>query len=412
MKQKIELRYVSAPLISIIAFLLLIGGASYAYYSQSVGGIGNPSNISNANLTVPRGCTFLASATNCVITSSDGTTTNFTDSIISRAEMSQSYAGNNVAQSTCALNIGVQGQAGCRCTAFIDMHGSSTTNFITSSLQAQLTSSNTSHSQSLRSINTITNYTTTLKVSTTGTAVYENTALTLKAYNINSSQDAIAGVNFVYSLKADPICTVGDEAYTVTLNPNGGSVSPTTKNVIYGDQYSSIPTPTKSNSTFKGWNGRNLYNPDTMTLSNSSHTEGSDELYLYGAVYDRILGMGKWTPKTNTTYTIVLKIIENSYDKPISLMTDSRFYLNTVTNGTISAGKTGYHIITVTTRSDFSSVTLGSLWFQSSNTITGRLRMKMAIYEGTDYTLFEPYYIKSDTIVTQQKNHTLTAIWG
>ena len=31
--------------------------------------------------------------------------------------------------------------------------------------------------------------------------------------------------------------------------------------------------------------------------------------------------------------------------------------------------------------------------------------------EGTTETAYEPYYVTSNTIVTQRKNHTLTAIW-
>ena len=40
---------------------------------------------------------------------------------------------------------------------------------------------------------------------------------------------------------------------TVTLNPNGGSVSSSSKQVTYGSTYGTLPTPTKSGKTFKGW---------------------------------------------------------------------------------------------------------------------------------------------------------------
>ena len=39
----------------------------------------------------------------------------------------------------------------------------------------------------------------------------------------------------------------------VTFNANGGSVSPSSKNVAYGDTYGTLPTPTKSGKTFTGW---------------------------------------------------------------------------------------------------------------------------------------------------------------
>ena len=42
-------------------------------------------------------------------------------------------------------------------------------------------------------------------------------------------------------------------ARTVTFNPNGGTVSPTSKTVYIGDTYGSLPTPTKTGYTFNGW---------------------------------------------------------------------------------------------------------------------------------------------------------------
>ena len=41
--------------------------------------------------------------------------------------------------------------------------------------------------------------------------------------------------------------------YTLTFNPNGGSVSPTSKSLAYGSQYGTLPTPTRTGYTFTGW---------------------------------------------------------------------------------------------------------------------------------------------------------------
>ena len=41
--------------------------------------------------------------------------------------------------------------------------------------------------------------------------------------------------------------------YTITFNPNGGTVSPTTKTVNAGDTIGSLPTPTYTGYTFNGW---------------------------------------------------------------------------------------------------------------------------------------------------------------
>lgn len=42
-------------------------------------------------------------------------------------------------------------------------------------------------------------------------------------------------------------------AYTVTLDPDGGNVSPASKQVTLGGQYGDLPTPTKAGFTFIGW---------------------------------------------------------------------------------------------------------------------------------------------------------------
>ena len=43
------------------------------------------------------------------------------------------------------------------------------------------------------------------------------------------------------------------EKYTITFNPNGGSVSPTTKKVVKGLKIGELPVPTREGYTFDGW---------------------------------------------------------------------------------------------------------------------------------------------------------------
>lgn len=43
------------------------------------------------------------------------------------------------------------------------------------------------------------------------------------------------------------------KTYTVTFNPNGGTVSTASKTVTYGQQYGSLPTPTRIGYKFDGW---------------------------------------------------------------------------------------------------------------------------------------------------------------
>ena len=62
--------------------------------------------------------------------------------------------------------------------------------------------------------------------------------------------------------------------YIVALNPNGGSVTPTSISVTNGDTYSALPTPTRSGYTFDSWytqaSGGTKVNPaDTVNLTGS-----------------------------------------------------------------------------------------------------------------------------------------------
>ena len=391
------------PIISIIVFLLLVGSASYAYYTQSVGSATGAANISNANLTVPRGCTFIANATNCVILGNTATTTSFTDAYISRAEMSQTYAGNSIAQSTCNLNIGVQGNQGCRCTAFVDLVGQVATNYVPDSLKAQITSSNTAHNQALQSINTINSHVSILKVATTGTAVYENISMVLKAYNINSNQDGQAGINYSYTMSAKPICSIGDSVHTVTFNPNGGSVSTTSKSVTYGDSYGTLPTPTWSGHTFRGWNGRNKFNEADF----STYSEYS---YYYNGYYYKSIPL-----KANTTYTFTLQRSHgfDGRNNGYLLLCDIP-KINDGAKWSAVAHHSNPNYAVANRRYTTTSDGLLYLGFSSGSQAKldtiwdGSL---LQIEEGTEATFPEPYFITADTIVTQNSNHTLTAIW-
>lgn len=59
--------------------------------------------------------------------------------------------------------------------------------------------------------------------------------------------------------------------YTLTINPNGGSVSPTSQTGTQGQTYA-LPTPTRSGYTFTGWtlSGGGSLNGNTYTFSSSN----------------------------------------------------------------------------------------------------------------------------------------------
>ena len=57
--------------------------------------------------------------------------------------------------------------------------------------------------------------------------------------------------NIVSNLDIKAIYTIN--SYTLTFNPNGGEVTPTSKKVVYNEKYGTLPTPTKANKEFLGW---------------------------------------------------------------------------------------------------------------------------------------------------------------
>lgn len=71
--------------------------------------------------------------------------------------------------------------------------------------------------------------------------------------------------------------------YTVTLNPNGGSLASTTVQVVYEAQYT-LPIPTRLNYIFLGW-----FDGDTKISNNATWKYAEDKLFA-----------AKWTNVTNT----------------------------------------------------------------------------------------------------------------
>lgn len=73
-----------------------------------------------------------------------------------------------------------------------------------------------------------------------------------------------------------PSFNVISNTYTVTFNPNGGSVSPSSKTVYYKKTYGSLPTPSKAGYNFDGWytsvSGGTLVTSSTSMTRLGNHT--------------------------------------------------------------------------------------------------------------------------------------------
>ncbi len=74
--------------------------------------------------------------------------------------------------------------------------------------------------------------------------------------------------------------------YTVTFNANGGTVTPTSKDVVFDTSYT-LPTPERVGYTFTGWY------KDEVVYDGTKWTDASN-----------ITLTAQWTPNTNTKYTV------------------------------------------------------------------------------------------------------------
>ena len=99
------------------------------------------------------------------------------------------------------------------------------------------------------------------------------------------SQNPASGTKLEKGTTVNLVVSKGKQSVTVTLDPNGGSVSGSSITVIPGESYGSIPTPSKDYCTFDGW-----------------HTESGDSI----------------TSSTTVSLTSNHKLIAHWKDKPVS----------------------------------------------------------------------------------------------
>ena len=96
-------------------------------------------------------------------------------------------------------------------------------------------------------------------------------------------------------------------AYEVTLNPNGGTVNPTTINVVYNGTYSNLPTPIRKGYTFSGWykakDGNDKVDTTTkVTITSAQTLYAHWNLNKYTITYD--YAGGSVSKANKTEYTV------------------------------------------------------------------------------------------------------------
>jgi uncharacterized repeat protein (TIGR02543 family) len=85
--------------------------------------------------------------------------------------------------------------------------------------------------------------------------------------------------------------SVAPTKYTVTFNPDGGTVDLTSVQINSGDPVGSLPTPTKENNTFGGWwtmqNGAGTQFIETTTIDGNITVYAKWTAIIYGCAYSQ-----------------------------------------------------------------------------------------------------------------------------
>ncbi len=123
----------------------------------------------------------------------------------------------------------------------------------------------------------------------------------------------------------------------------------------------------------------NLYNHSTMVFSNSSKV--GENIRFNGGVWDRILNRFQWRPIAGGEYTVILDILENNFNMPAILRTDSRFDL-LIPQVTINTGATGLYYAQAVAQNPLPSDSLGSIWLQTNISVQGNMLANVIILEG------------------------------
>ena len=231
-------------------------------------------------------------------------------------------------------------------------------------------------------------------------AIYLPTAEKL-GYTIDGwYTEASAGTKLTTSSKVPASATTyyahwNAKTFTVTYNANGGTVSPATTTVTYNAAYGNLATPTRTGLTFKGWNGKNLFNKDA-TPERSGYIQGDGS-----AVSNSEYSTYKINIEPNTTYTITNS---GKSTAPGYVVYDA------AGNRLAGANYANTAVITFTTPANAAYIE-ASVVTQNPSPHNRYDKDTFQLEKGAWATTYEPYYIQPTTIVTQPKDHTINAIW-
>ena len=193
-----------------------------------------------------------------------------------------------------------------------------------------------------------------------------------------------------------------DQEYAVTFDANGGTLqgygnaSTATKQVTYGEAYGELPLPSREGYRFVGWNGKNLlYSNLTSGVYNNGIINATDSNIYKSTDFTETLSSGSYviSCKNNNIRVVRLYILSENRNVTEGATLPFRFEL------------TGDSKVAFTFRDSESPTTIWELGASTSEA-------KIQLEKGNNPTEYEQFQIVTvNSTVTQNKNHTLTAIW-
>ena len=228
-------------------------------------------------------------------------------------------------------------------------------------------------------------------------------------------KDISLGINAVGRQVADESSTTKCE---VTFDLNGGKLASygdskqITKQVNYGENYGKLPVPTREGYVFKGWNGKNMFNENKILMAiNGAEFKNEHYLFFCGAAHTSYFsGINEISGfKPNTQYSLTVKGYENVYEGAGNTITNFRIGFR-YTDNTESFQALNSNSEKKITYSSIPNKTIKQIYMTYG--WNGNIYLSyVQLEEGANATTYEPYIIEETTPITQNKNHTLTAIW-
>ena len=207
-------------------------------------------------------------------------------------------------------------------------------------------------------------------------------------------------------------CTI-----TITFDPEGGSVSTTSKEVMIGKPYGELPTPTRDGYRFLGWSGKNMLSKDNTTNDNNanhtyiafqdnsiifdaSNVEGNSMSWIYLMIYKDKTRVLDGYKKTN-----VLGFYSNVLDS------NDQYQFNRIVMK-INTSKADAYMRIKNVFDENKKYTISfnvdELDFDHARAVISNLQLE----EGEVATEYEPFkQYSSDTIVDKGSDYVMHAIW-